>query len=74
MKVKINNVPKFSHEYLVTDTKVEELNDGSVVRKYRLGISKQLIVTTTQEGVKNIEFNTGKKTVKLPDTWVEFLN
>lgn len=74
MKIKIHNVPKYSHEYLVTDSNVEELSDGTIVRQFRLGINKKLTITTTREGYKTVEFNNSKKHITLPETWIEFID
>jgi len=73
MKIKIKNIPLYSHEYLVTDKVISEVPKGGLIEKYKLGINKYLIVTTVAE-TKVVEFQTPKKIIKIPFDWFEIIN
>ena len=73
MKVKIINVPGYSHEYLITETDVIEIH-GGYVKKFRLGINKHLFVTYLNNQVVSAEFDTSKKKIQLPISWFEIID
>ena len=74
MKIEIFNVPKLSHQYTVTAIDCDEITAGNYVTTYRLGINKQLTVTTANDVVVAVEFDTGKQAIKLPRTWYKIIH
>lgn len=74
MKIKIYNVPGYSHEYSVSETHTEELENGKTVCDYRLGINKHLILTKRDNEVLRVEFDNGTKKVALPKTWYKLID
>lgn len=73
MKIKIKNIPGFSHEYLVTATDIEEIPNG-YVKKFKLGINKYLLITYIDNEIASAEFDTSKKIIKIPPMWFEIIN
>ncbi len=72
MKIKIYNIPKYSYEYLVTNSKSSEIN-GYTHDEYRLGIKKRLIEIKKNGIIEKVIFYTGKKTISIPLTWYEII-
>jgi len=72
MKIKIYNIPNYSYEYLVTNSKTHEVN-GYTHNEYRLGIKKRLIEIKKDDIVEKAIFYTGKKTINIPLEWYEII-
>lgn len=74
MKIKIFNVPGYSHEYSVSETTINELDNNIIETDYKLGINKHLIVTKKEDNIISVKFNNTKKIVKLPATWFKIID